>query len=193
MAENGPPQYAPLVIETHRDFRRHMKEIVDRMNSNPDLARLTMVNPLYALEDLGVQLSKEMQQHVFETFHNPPAKQRRLAELDKEIREHLDQLPGKPGLPATPEARAELVFKQLGLQPAPGDREDRLERNRLASYAHRHPLVQKLVEYDIVRRSGLTFHPRMIYDAYRRGELKQNWVQAVRFGAPPPPAPEDVR
>jgi len=52
----------------------------------------------------------------------------------------------------------------------------------LAAYAHQHPLIQKLVEYDVVRRSGLVFHTREVYDAYKRGEVKQQWVGSVRFG-----------
>ena len=134
-----------------------MKEIVTRLNDNPKIARLVLVNPIYALADLGVTLSKEMEDHVYQTFHNPPAKQRRLAQLDAEIQEQLAALPDKPALPANPQEHAQLAFRSLGLQPLPGDRDDALHRERLAAYSHMHPLIGKLVEREIVQRGGLVF------------------------------------
>jgi hypothetical protein len=179
------PEFEPLKIENHRDFLRNMKEIVTRLNNHPQIARLVLVNPIYALADLGVTLSKEMETHVYQTFHNPPAKQRRLAELDAEIREQLAALPAKPQLPTNPQEHAQLAFRSLGLQPLPGDHADSLHRERLAAYAHMHPLIGKLVEREIVQRGGLVFHPHATYDAYRRGDLKQKWVNSVRFAPSP--------
>ncbi|MDQ2898968.1 MAG: hypothetical protein M3Y07_04110 [Acidobacteriota bacterium] len=168
-----------------------MKEIATRLNTNPRIARLALVNPIYALADLGVQLSPEMKQHLFTTFHDPPAKQRRIAELENEIRAHLNQLPDNPALPNTPVERADLLFNKLRLTRDPADSDNHLDIARLARYSHQHPLIEKLVEYEVVRRSGLVFHPRATYDAYSRGEMKQNWVNSVRFGSKPavPAAP----
>lgn len=175
-------QFEPLTVNTHRDFRGHMKEIVTRLNQNPQLAKLSLVNPVYALSDLGVQLSAEMKQHVFETFHNPPAKRRRLAELEKEIQAEAGKLPGGSAISAAHQDRTELLFGTLKLERLSADHGKPIAGARLAAYAHQHPLIQKLVEYDVVRRSGLVFHTREVYDAYKRGEVKQQWVGSVRFG-----------
>jgi hypothetical protein len=185
MADAGSNTFEPIAVETHRDFLQNMKEIVTRLNNNPEVAKLVLVNPIYALQDLGVSLSKEMQDHVFQTFHSPPAKQQRLSGLQQQLRTELDKLPAKPGIPTTPEERAHLIFRDLGVARLKNDSEDSLDREQLLAYARRHPLIPKLIEYERVSRSGLTFFPRAIYDSYKRGDMKQSWLNSIRFGTPP--------
>jgi hypothetical protein len=126
-----------------------------------------------------------MAQHVYRTFNSPPAKQKRLAELEQEIQSELDKLPGRPRVPTTSEDLATVVFDELGVARL-GNDIDTLDRERLRAYSHRHPLIPKLIEHDSVRRGGLVFFPRATYDAYKQGKLRQNWVNSVRFGNPPP-------
>jgi hypothetical protein len=184
MANTGSTSFEPISVKTHRDFLQNMKEIVTRLNNNPDVARLVLVNPIYALQDLGVSLSKEMQDHVFQTFHSPPAKQKRLSELEQQLRTELDKLPAKPSIPTTPEERAKLIFHDLGVASLKKDgSEDSLDREQLLAYARRHPLIPTLIEYERVSRGGLTFFPRTIYDSYKRGEMKQSWLNSIHFGS----------
>jgi hypothetical protein len=190
MPENNPvslepTSFEPILVESHSHFRRYMREIVNRLNNTPEIARLVLVNPIYALRDINVRLSKEMEQHIFQTFTSPPAKQRRLTELETQIQPELDKLSGKPRIPSTPQERADLLFRSLGVTPLPQDSPDQLDRERLIAYAKRHPLVPLLMEYERVSRSGLVFFPRSTYDAYKSGKFKQQWLNSIRFGAPP--------
>jgi hypothetical protein len=179
-----PPEKMPeLSIEARRDLAMHMKEICRRLNANPEIAKLLLVNPIYVLEDLGVRLNQEMRDHVHNTFHNPPAKQRRLVELETELKAELEQITGKPEIPVSPEHRAELLFQHLKLTPlAPeATQPARLEPGRLRAYGSQHPLLARLLEYDAVRKGGLTFHPRETYEAYKRGARKQCWLDSITF------------
>ena len=185
MPDANSTPFHPITIATHRDFLKNMKEIVTRLNNNQEIAKLVLVNPIYALQDLGVQLSDEMKDHLFQTFHSPPARDRRLKELDEELRAELDKLPAKPAIPSTPEELADLVFRQLGIAPRAAGHEARLDREALLDYSLRHPLIPKLIEYERIKRGGLVFFPRAIYDSYRRGEAKQPWLNSIRFGSPP--------
>ena len=185
MAKKSDAPQKEIVVNSHHDFRGHMREIVNRLNSQPDVARLVLVNPIYALEDIGVKLSKEMRDHLIQTFHSPPAKKKRMAELEGEIQGELGKLPGKWRIPSTPKERADVVFRALQVPRHPDDPEDHLERERMIAYVHRHPLIPKLIEYERVSRSGLVFFPRATYNSYKRGELKQQWVNDIRFGPPP--------
>jgi hypothetical protein len=183
MADPGKSSFEPISVKSHQDFLKNMKEIVTRLNNNPDVARLVLVNPIYALQDLGVSLSKDMQDHVFQTFNSPPAKQNRLSELEQELRTELDKLPDKPAIPTTPQQRATLVFKDLGVARKKDNSGDSLEREQLLAYARSHPLIPKLIEYERVSRSGLTFFPRTMYDSYKRGEAKQKWLNSIHFSS----------
>jgi hypothetical protein len=183
--KTDPPAFEPLKIETHRELAGNLKTIVERLNGNPDIARRALVNPLYALEEIGVQLSRDMQKHVHDTLHDPPAKQRRLAELETEIKTATEKLTGKAEIPAFPAARAQFLFETLQLRPLQEEDRAALDTPRLALYASQHPMAAKLVEYESVRKSGLVFHRRDIYDAYKKGEMKQHWVNSVTFGNKP--------
>lgn len=185
MSETSSPDFKPIHVESHHDFRGHMVEIVNRLNNTPEIAKLVLVNPIYALRDINVTLSKEMEQHIFKTFSSPPAKQKRLTELEAQIKPELEKLPGKPAIPSTPEHNAEFVFRTLGIPPLPGDSTDQLDRGRLNAYWRRHPLIPLLIEHQRVAKSGLVFFPRATYDAYKSGKLRQNWMNSIRFGAPP--------
>ena len=181
MAEQMPGAFTPIEIHSERDFLQNMSEIVRRLNASPEIAKLVLVNPIYALEDLGVTLAPEMAEHVYRTFTSPPAKAKRLAELEQEIQAELDKLPDSPRVPRTPQERASVVFRALGVARL-GNDADALDRERLRAYSHRHPLIPKLIEHESVSRGGLVFFPRATYDAYKQGRLRQNWVNSIRFG-----------
>jgi hypothetical protein len=178
------PEHTPeLNVESRRDLAKNMREICRRLNANPDIARLLLVNPIYVLEDLGVRFNQEMRDHVYNTFHNPPARERRTAELETELKAELERITGRPEIPVSPEHRAELLFTHLKLPPLGQEAAHpaRLEPGRLRAYGPQHPLVVRLLEYDAVRKGGLTFHPRSTYEAYKRGDRKQCWLDSITF------------
>jgi hypothetical protein len=172
-----------IVINNRRELAKNVKEIARRFNANPDVAKRMLMNPIYALEEIGVTLNKDMRQHVHNTFSNPPAAQRMREALEAELRPELERLTGKAEIPATPEERAQLVFQHLKLTPfgPEAKNHERLEPRRLSSYASQHPIVKRLMEYEAVRKAGLVFLPRAIYDSYKRGEQRQEWIDSITF------------
>ncbi len=179
-----PPENTPeLNIDSHRALAAHVKEICRRLNANPEIAKLVLVNPIYALEDLGIRLSPEMRNHVVDRLHNPGAKQRRLAALEPELKAEIERITGKPDIPLQPEERAALLFRYLRLTPLAPEKErtERLEPGRLSAYASLHPLAARLVEYDALRKAGMAFLPREVYESYKRGDRKQCWIDSITF------------
>jgi hypothetical protein len=169
------PAFEAIEIKSQRDLAIHMRTIVTRLNENPEIARRALVNPIYALNEVGVQLTKEMEKHIHDTLHEPPAKKRRLAELESELKPELERLTGRAEIPALPARRAQLLFETLNLTPTEEEHRTGVDARVLRSYVQHHPLVAKLAEHEGVRKSGLVFHRREIYEAYKRGEMKQNW------------------
>ena len=181
--EEKPRCFMPIEIKEHRELRQHIREICTRFNDNPDLARLVLVNPILALEDVGVKLSPEAKKHIMDTLRFPARLEERKEELEAELKGELKRLKFHAELPLTPDRRAELLFQVLKLEPAENDTCDlsRLDSYRTRAYSRKHPLVAKLAEYERIRQGGLIFHTRESYEAYKSGRRKHHWVKAVRF------------
>lgn len=182
VSKKSPGSFEPIAIETHHELAGRMKEIVARLNQNPEIARRSLINPIFALEEIGVHLGNDMEKHVHDMLHEPPAKKRRLAELEAEIKPKVASLTGRPEIPSLPKDLAKFLFSTLKLTPLKEGHREAVEASALADYVGRHPLVAKLAEYETVRKSGLVFHRRSTYDAYKKGEMKQHWVNSVTFG-----------
>ena len=179
------PTNEPLVVNVERDLRKHMREISQRMNANQTLARLVLINPILVLEDLGVQLSKDVKTHIMETLRFPPSLVKRRDELALELKKELSLLNSHHKLPLTDPQRAELVFSTLKIQPMSGDERciHDLSIKQLAVYKDKHPLLTKLAEYERYSKGALIFYPRSIYEQYKTGEKNLHWVNAIRFKA----------
>lgn len=177
------PYFEPITANKERDLRKHLREICRRFNSNPDLARLVLVNPILAFQDVGVQLSPEMKQHIMDRLRFPPKLQEKIARLERELKEELAQCGVEPELPLTPERRAHLLFRVLRLEAQHADTEtpERLESNRTKEYGKLHPLAAKLAEYERARQGSLIFHTREVYEDYKAGRRQHRWVKSVRF------------
>lgn len=187
-----PPE---LKLETHRDLRANIRAISKRFNDDPESARMLLVNPLLALEDIGVQMTTELKDHIKNALRFPPNVIERRDQLELEIFDELKQLGVTYKVPLNEEQRADLIFNVLKLKlpeartnripteecedrvvPLPGLRS--LEIKRLAK---QHPLVAKLVEYERLRQGRVIFYPRQVYESYKAGLKRQNWIKAVRF------------
>ncbi|MCW5955991.1 MAG: hypothetical protein KIT61_05355 [Pyrinomonadaceae bacterium] len=187
-----PPDFK---LETHRDLRANIRAISKRFNDDPESARMLLVNPLLALEDIGVQMTTELKDHIKNALRFPPNVIERRDQLELEIFDELKQLGVTYKVPLNEEQRADLIFNVLKLKlpeaktnripteegedkfvPLPGLRS--LEIKRLAK---RHPLVAKLVEYERLRQGRVIFYPRQVYESYKAGLKRQNWIKAVRF------------
>ena len=182
VSKKSSEPFEPINIQSHHELAGHMKEIVARLNQNPEIARRILINPIFALEEIGVHLNNAMEKHIHSMLHDPPAKKRRLAELEAEIKPKVEELTGRPEIPSVPKDLAQFLFTTLKLTPLKEGHREAIEAGALADYVGRHPLVAKVAEYEAVRKSGLVFHRRSTYDAYKKGEMKQHWVNSVTFG-----------
>jgi hypothetical protein len=177
------PTEGPLVVHVERDLRKHMRAISQRLNANPNLAKLVLINPLLVLEDLGVEVSKEVKTHIIETLRFPPALVKRREALAVELKKELAAIGVHHALPLTIENRAALVFHTLKIKPLPEDVSSikKLSVNQLRSYKDQHPLLTKIAEYERYSKGALIFYPRSIYEQYKAGEKMLHWVNAIRF------------
>jgi hypothetical protein len=173
----------PIVIATERDLRSNIRAISRRLNDRPEIARLVFVNPILALEDVGVELSQEAKQHVIDALRFPPRLRERRARLERELPEELAALGVSGKLPLTAKRRAELLFTVLELEPAVEDARDptRLDARRMTAYATRHPLVEKLARYEQAQRGAIVFQSRASYEAFKRGDKRHPWIRSIRF------------
>ncbi len=69
-----------LQIESEKDLRKNMRAICQRINDQPELARLLMINPSLVLQDLNVTMTSEVKQHVMQHLSFP---QKLIAKRDE--------------------------------------------------------------------------------------------------------------
>lgn len=107
------PEFEPLEISTHRDLAKYASEINRRLNKNPELARLVLVNPALAFKEVGASMSPEIIHHILHTIqHSTSARQRQDA-LEEELHKELDEKPQ----PHNPEWASKFLFEKLELDP----------------------------------------------------------------------------
>lgn len=121
-----------LVLETHEDFAKATHEIFQRLNDNPDLAKLLLVNPVLAIEELDVELSQELRHHVMHALQHPPKLRERRAELEASLTKALGQTPK----PNNEEWLADVIFNQLDVEPL--------------NTSHRTPVYKRVVSDTLV-------------------------------------------
>lgn len=175
-----PPE--PLVLNTHRDLVGNIREICLRLNENPDLARLVLVNPVLAFEDAGVQMTPEIKEHIIQAIRFPPALQEKLDQLELELHDELKALGLSYRLPLTAEQRSHVLFDVLKLERVETTAEDSGIGSREArALRKQHPLAAKLVAYERARQGRLIFYPREVYETYKSGLKRHNWIKSVKF------------
>lgn len=176
------PTHDLIVVNVERDLRKHMREISQRMNANQHLACLVLINPILVLEDLGVQLSKDVKKHIMEALRFPPSLVKRRDALAIELHNEFAKINVHYKLPLTDKHRAELVFNTLKIHALPDDQTvSELSINQLRGYKDQHSLLTKLAEYERYSKGALIFYPRSIYEQYKAGEKNLHWVDAIRF------------
>ena len=170
-------------IETHEELVARLPEILRRLNEAPEIGRLTLVNPVMALEDIGFTLSAELQQHLRKTLPVPRGRIRQIGAARRRLRELLREHgePGKPiPLPQTPGERARLLFDTLGLGCG-ADVPDALTVEQLRNYRGRHPIADALYQVGRLERGALVFQNRGGYQAHKAGLPHHAWLKRLRF------------
>ncbi len=172
-----------MIIEIERDLKKNIRSINKLLNDNPELARLVLINPILVLEDLGVQISAPVKQHIINRLRFPAKLVARREELGKEVEDEFTRLNIHHKLPLTSSQRATLVFDTLKVPAIPEhlNNLNKLDTDQLRAYSEQHPLLMKLAEYERFRKGGLIFFPRHVYEQYKSGVKQLHWVNAVRF------------
>jgi hypothetical protein len=172
-----------LSLNTERDLRNNIRNICQRLNDTPELARMLLVNPVLALEDAGVEMTPEVKQHIIDALRFPASLQKRRAELEVELGDELAALGVNYKLPLTQEQRAHLLFHVLKLEPHEESYEavDKLTSKEARALSRQHPLAAKLAEYERARQGRQIFYPREVYETYKAGLKRHNWIKSVKF------------
>ena len=157
---------------------------------------MILVNPILALEDIGVTISEDLNKHVRETLGFPEGRINKIRELRKKVRaqlaalDHPSDKSKKNAIPRTPKARADLVFTRLGLRfknenkkvPASRSAPSGLTVEQLTSYIDEHPLLADLYKLGQLERGTIVYHSKGAYQAYKKGErIHHPWLRRLYF------------
>jgi hypothetical protein len=180
-SRDEPASTGPLKIETEKDLRAQMRQICRRLDANPDLSRLLLINPVLVMEDVGVQLSDKMRTHVMNALRFPPKRLARIAELETKIAEHCATLGvANPLSSAAPRKAAARPAGDAVAAPAdPGVAATEVATS--AAGPQDAALAESLAEHARLRQGAMAFFPREIYEQFKRGEKKHRWIKAIRF------------
>ena len=170
----------PIVVKTRSDLQSKINAICERINADPELARLVLVNAILAFEEAGVEMSNKVKQHIRKTLRRPQRLEERKKKLGKELKSELREV-GIETIPRDPAARATLLFDTFGLEPTQKEHREELSLREMERYADQHPLVDKLARFDRACRGGLILHTRGSFNKFKAGERRHKWVKAVRF------------
>jgi len=105
--------FTPLKLATHRDLVRYQADIAARLAAEPRMAVMMSINPVLALEALGVTMTPEISHHVLHTLQHPAAVRSRREELEESLRKVL----GEPPRPNDPAWNVHLLFELRKLAP----------------------------------------------------------------------------
>lgn len=83
------------------------------LNANPQLAAMLFVNPVLAMQEAGVKLSRPMVHHILSRLRHPPALRERREMLEARLREAL----GVALQPNNTAWLSRILFETLKLQP----------------------------------------------------------------------------
>ena len=182
-AKKPPGKQARVRLETHEQLVAQLPEIFRKFNASPEIGRLTLINPILALEDIGFELSEELQEHLRRTLPFPRGRVKQIQKARKHLIEQLRPYtePGKKvRVPKTPRDRARLLFEKLELTPEAEDR-DALTVTRLRRYRERHPVAAALYEHGRLERGTIIFMPKAAYASHKAGQPHHPWLKRLHF------------
>lgn len=108
-----PAAFEPVTVKSHRELVAMARTLAPRIQQNPEFSVMLLANPVLALKQYGIELSKEMQHHVLETLRHPP----KLRARRKELEASLESALGERARPNDQAWMARLVFEVRELAP----------------------------------------------------------------------------
>lgn len=193
-------------IESWEQFQRRFASSLSRIQDDRLLGLAAAANPLYALEELGFTIPRDVEASIAEHLRFKPQTLARIRQLRDEVHRHAgrafdisspDELErvlfdhlkivrpsGGDGSAGTYHAKAGGRFasplpQQVGAGESPADP---LETLRGA-----HPIVPPLLEYRQLEARGRQLASRAVYDQLRQGQ-RELPVERVRLRMKKQPA-----
>jgi hypothetical protein len=102
-----------IEIATHRTLAASQRALAERVAAEPALAIMLLINPVLALERMGVQLSSEIAHHILHTLQHPKAMRDRRDVLEASLQKAL----GETAHPTDPTWNEHLLFELRNLAP----------------------------------------------------------------------------
>jgi len=171
----GAEPAKPVTISTHKQLAAKTAEIVSRLNQDPELARLLLVNPAAAIQDAGYSLSPEILKHVLETVrHSKVTAEKRQgleALLEKEFGEHPQ--------PLDPVWLKRALFEKLKLQPLDTAGREPVYRNALSP-----ELLKRLGKFRPSLRRAKVATPKPLHGVALQVSLCHKWPGRFDLDAP---------
>jgi len=177
-----------IAIESEKDLKKHAVSILRRINEDERGGLLFLINPVFALEEAGFDLSDEMRRHILHGLRYGARAKARIAELNKA----LADVAGRPIDALSDEQVARLLFEDLGI-PVPEPAAARaagkagaagplppIDDGLLEALKGRHKVIPKLIELRRYLKGGWRFVDRETYEKVRGG-ASVTLLRRVRF------------
>jgi DNA polymerase I-like protein with 3'-5' exonuclease and polymerase domains len=165
-----------VTVDTIQQLQKRVPSIVKAVNADASLALAAAVNPIFALEELGYQISGQLRRTVEHRIRFTEEQCARLEKLSKEIHRELGHdfdIESESELShalhkALKSGEAKKLPAQLTLRPQMKwveRQEEPLEHLRDA-----HPAMKALLEYRRIEASEPRLGSRELYDQVRSGK-----------------------
>ena len=185
MAAKSPGER--IAIESEKDLKKHAVSILRRINEDERGGLLFLINPVFALEEAGFDLSDEMRRHILHGLRYGARAKARIAELNQAVAD----VAGRPVDALSDEQVARLLFVDLKI-PVPEPAAQAAAKARTAeplppiddevleALKGRHKVVPKLIELRRQLKGGWRFVDRETYEKVKGG-ASVTLLRRVRF------------
>ncbi len=112
-------------IASEEDLKRHAVRILRKVNDAEKGGLLFLLNPQFALDDAGFDLTPEMRDHILDGFRYGTETKARMRELGGEINE----IAGRPVKVDDDDDITDLLVSELRLPVKAGDPETKIEQS----------------------------------------------------------------
>ena len=176
-----------IAIESEKDLKKHAVSILRRINEDERGGLLFLINPVFALEEAGFDLSDEMRRHILHGLRYGARAKARIAELNQAVAD----VAGRPVDALSDEQVARLLFVDLKI-PVPEPAAQAAAKARTAeplppiddevleALKGRHKVVPKLIELRRQLKGGWRFVDRETYEKVKGG-ASVTLLRHVRF------------
>lgn len=184
MAAKAPGER--IAIESEKDLKKHAVAILRRINEDERGGLLFLINPVFALEEAGFDVSEGMRRHILHGLRYGAKAKARIAELNQAVAD----VAGRPIDALSDEQVARLLFEDLKIpwpEPARAAAKARaagplppIDDEVLEALKGRHKVIPKLIELRRQLKGGWRFVDRETYEKVKGG-ASVTLLRRVRF------------